>query len=61
MNLTKFFRTGSHFGIIFEREEGNREIPLYQTLTNYVPINSKLQHPPPRADAGNLTPNSFRE
>ena len=32
MNLTKFSRSYSHFGItIFEQEEGKRGIPLYQT------------------------------
>ena len=31
MNLTKFSRPCSHFGIIFEQEEGKRRIPLYQT------------------------------
>ena len=31
MNLTKFSPSRSHFGIIFEQEEGNRGIPLYQT------------------------------
>ena len=31
MNLTKSSRTCSHFGIIFEQEEGKRGIPLYQT------------------------------
>ena len=30
-NLTKFSRSCSHFGIIFEQEEGKRGIPLYQT------------------------------
>ena len=33
MNLTKFSRPFSHFEIIFEREEGKRGIPLYQTLS----------------------------
>ena len=31
MNLTQFSRPCSHFGIIFEQEEGKRGIPLYQT------------------------------
>ena len=31
MNLTKFSPPCSHFGIIFEQEEGNWGIPLYQT------------------------------
>ena len=31
MNLTKFFRPCSHFGIIFEQKKGKRGIPLYQT------------------------------
>ena len=31
MNLTKSSRPCSHFGIIFEQEEGKRGIPLYQT------------------------------
>ena len=31
MNLTKFSPPCSHFGIIFEQEEGKRGIPLYQT------------------------------
>ena len=31
MNLIKFARPCSHFGIIFEQEEGKRGIPLYQT------------------------------
>ena len=31
MNLTKFSWPRSHFGIIFEQEEGKRGIPLYQT------------------------------
>ena len=31
MNLTKFSRPWSHFGIVFEQEEGKRGIPLYQT------------------------------
>ena len=30
-NLIKFSRRCSHFGIIFEQEEGKRGIPLYQT------------------------------
>ena len=33
MNLTQFSRPCNHFGIIFEREEGKRGIPLYQTLS----------------------------
>ena len=32
MNLTKYSRSYSHFGItIFEQEKGKRGIPLYQT------------------------------
>ena len=31
MNLTKLSRPCSHFGIIFEQEEGKCGIPLYQT------------------------------
>ena len=30
-NLTKFSRPCSHFGIIFEQEDGKRGIPVYQT------------------------------
>ena len=46
MNLMKFSRPCSHFGIIFEQEEGKRGIPLYQTwhIVNSITLYHLTSH-----------------
>ena len=45
-NRTKFSPPGSHFGIIFEQEEGKRGIPLYQTwhIVNSITLYHFISH-----------------
>ena len=49
MNLTKFSGPCSHFGIIFEQEEGKRGIPLYQTwhIVNSITLYHFTSHSAP--------------
>ena len=45
-NRTKFSPPGSHFGIIFEQEEGKRGTPLYQTwhIVNSITLYHFISH-----------------